>query len=105
MPTIGKQWLLARRRRGLTQAGMAMRLGVPLSQYRRWEQGTAAPTKKCPPLGALKPHEECLLRRLDAGLTQAQVAAEYGCCVFWLRRMEHGELPCKELLEWWNDRG
>jgi len=34
----------ARRRAGLTQAGMAARLGVPVRTLRSWEQGTRRPT-------------------------------------------------------------
>lgn len=90
--------LLWRHRAQLSQAQAAFYLGVSHGYYGKWERG-AVPLSHRPPLRTPpKPHEECLVRRLRAGLLHRDLAVQLKRCRFWIGEMERGRRDCAELL-------
>jgi len=93
-----------RERAGLNQLQAADRLGLTYREYLALEKGRAPATRlriSLPRAGSLSRGEECLIMRLRAGKTQAQVAAEIGCCRRWVMLMERGEAPADTLVWYW----
>lgn len=102
--TIAEKLAVQRRRLGERQRAAAARHGVSHTRYSRWERGLEQPgpdVAKAVKIGKLRPHEYCFLYRRRAGFTQERVARDMGVCRYWLNRMELGEAPCDELIEYW----
>jgi len=96
----GSETLLIKRRRlGEDQHSAAKRHGVSQSMYGKWERDEVdGPEVNILPLRA---HERCLLYRRRSGDTQEDVAAQMGCCRYWLNLLEKGDVPCDKLLWFW----
>lgn len=96
--TTGERLFIERKRLGMSQANMAACHGVPHGVYGRWERdqkaNRPAPVVK---VGRLKKHEQCMLERVRIGWSQAEVAKKLGLCVYWVGRMERGEINCDRL--------
>jgi len=103
--TYGERLFLNRRRSGLTQAAEAKRRGVSLYRYAKWElDADTGGSTKIPLINRLFPHEECIVHRRRCGMTAEQVASKMGCCTFWVRRMEKGQVPHSRLYAFWSSR-
>lgn len=80
-----------RLRRGENQVEAAARCNVPLAMYKRWEAG--GPAMYCPTLRRLHPHEQCMVLRMRAGRTQAEVAEAVNLCRYRVHQIERGKVP------------
>lgn len=104
-----ERYLIARRRLGLTQAQLAEYKGTTREAYNRFESG-CVPTSSIAlsrtrlTWADLAPYEACLIHRRRARFTQATVARALERSRFWINRMERGEVPCAELVEFWHAR-
>ncbi len=95
----GERLLIDRRRRGETQGQAAERHNTTHFMYGKCERDVVdGPAIK---IAALRVFECCLLYRRRAGFTQAQVAGELNRCRWWVNQMERGEMPCDELVWYW----
>ena len=104
--TKGERLLLDRKRRAETQAQAAVRYNVSPKIYGLWERDQYEASMGIDTsflLGRLKPHERCLIRRRREQLTQGALAKRMGCSRWWLLRMEQGEAPVRDLVEYWSD--
>ena len=100
--TKAEKLFIDRRRRGHTQEVAAKRYRVTLTRYLSWERGDTP----CPyhPKLTVRKHEHFVIMRRRAGLTQPQLAAELGCTVQWMSRIERGIAPHGLLERYWNDQ-
>lgn len=97
--TRGERLLILRRRLGETQGEAAKKCGVTRFRYGAWERDEIdGPDRK---IRRPVPHERCLLYRRRIGLTQDAVAVELGRSRWWVNQMERGDVPCKELIRYW----
>lgn len=97
--TRGERLAIQRRRLGERQRVAAVRHGVPLSRYSRWERDLEhGPSVR---IGVLKVHEQCFIYRRRSGKTQAQIASDLGMCRYWLNRVELGLANCDDLVGYW----
>lgn len=96
--------LLARKRAGDGQARAARRHRVSLYRYRRWEEGAELDGIPRPRIGQVHEHERCMLARLRAGISVAELAKAAGVSRWWLIQMEKGEAPVDRLLAAWSRR-
>lgn len=90
----------------MNQTQRAEALGLTLSSYSLLERGhERAPKAPTPDLGAILPHERCLIYRRRAGKTPAEVGGseEMGYCRFTIHQMERGEHDCTDLLAYWEN--
>jgi len=103
--THPERLLIHRRRLGFTQAQAAQHHGLQNHIYARMENGDARYTNNMPKVAVkasgLKSHERCLLMRRRCGKIQEEVAAELKCSRYWLNMMELGNVPCDDLLWYW----
>lgn len=101
--TLPERLLIYRRRLGFTQAQAAEHHGLQGHIYARMENGDTRYLGFMPrvEIKALQPHERCLLMRRRCGKTQEKVAAELKCSRYWLNMMELGNVPCDDLLWYW----
>lgn len=101
--TDGECLLIARRRRGESQAEAARRHGVSYQIYSAWELGLETP----PPaeVGELKTHERSYILRRREGRRQRDVARDMGVCPYTLRKMERGLVDAGPLMDYWNRLG
>jgi len=98
--TRGEKLFLARRRdkKKMTEAAEAH--GVSLHQYRKWESDEGKGPDVA--LGRLTLTDQFLILRRRSGKTVREIAAEIGCCPWWLRLMEREEAPNDRLKKYWN---
>jgi len=99
-PTNAERVLLWRRREGLNQTEAAAWHNVSYTTLSKIERGKVEPSWSPHPL-RLRGYEKCLLYRRRCNKTQAEVAADLGCCRYWVHQMEQGEVPCDILLWYW----
>ena len=101
----GERLLVQRRRDGLTQRQAANEHGVTLYRYRQWET-TESSVNGVPKVnvGRLRVHEQCLVYRCRARMTQAQAAKASGMSKYWLWLIEQGEEDGTKLIEFWQRR-
>lgn len=100
--TAGEALLIDRRRRDESQLAAAGRLGVTHSMYGKFERDVVV--SACPPkIKTLKVNERCLLYRRRVGKTQEAVAKGLKICRWWLNQQERGQVPCDELLWYWEN--
>lgn len=100
-PTDAERILLHRRRRGQTQGQAAAEHGLSRKAYGSAERRGDPALARGIRLGNLRPHERCLLYRRRVGRKQREVAVELRCSRFWINLMERGEVPCDDLLWYW----
>jgi len=98
--TDAETLVVDRRRREETQKEAAIRHGVSLDMYSRWERGLnkKAPRQK---VGHLQDHEVCFFYRRRSNKTQEEIAEGLNCCRWWLNKMEQGTAPCGDLIDYW----
>lgn len=99
--TSGERLLIDRRRRGEVQSTAADRFGVSPSMYGKWERNLVAGVGALVRVDSLEAHERCLLYRRRTGKHQWEVARHLGRCRLWINRMERGDAPCDELIDYW----
>lgn len=117
--THGERLLLDRRRRGLSQASAARRLGVGLRRYRRLEGDeeqfdsikgtpgtlearTRAQLRKCLMLAEpITVGERCYIARRRAGVQRQALAWQLGVSRQWLTMMEQDRAPNGVLAAHW----
>lgn len=93
---------LWRARMGLSQHNAGRRFNVSGWTYGEMERGVQpAPSYAWKGPFAMYPHEQCLVYRLRAGVTQEHVASEIGCSRLWVHMMESGKVNCDRLIEYW----
>ena len=99
--SCGERLIIDRRRRNETQEAAGKRHGGwSAFTYGGWEQDNGAgPLIR--PVERLKMHERCLLYRRRAGTSQAEIARDLGRSRWQVNQMERGEIPCDELLSYW----
>lgn len=104
----GEKLVIWRRRRGWTQSFAAATLHMSYAQYSKWERDLEEfkirvehPEAAEITASKLKAHEKCFIYRRRCRKTQAEVAAELGCCRWWVNQMERGVVPCDELVWYW----
>ncbi len=99
--SCGECLIIDRRRRNETQEAAGKRLGeTPAPTYGGWERDNGA-GPLIQPVGRLKIYERCLLYRRRAGTSQAEIARDLGRSRWQINQMERGEIPCDELLSYW----
>ena len=97
--TRGERLLIHRRRLGETQGEAAKKFGITRFRYGAWERDEIdGPARN---IGRPKPYERCLLYRRRIGYTQVRVAKAIKRSRWWVNQMERGEVPCAELLRYW----
>lgn len=97
--TAGERLLVQRLRLGETQTQAARRHGCKRTKYSLMElDRTGGPSVK---IGAVKPHELCVIYRRRANRTQRRVAWDLGYSRYWVHRMEKGLEKCDDLLWYW----
>lgn len=84
-----------------SQRAHAEKFGISLWQYRRVERDEAVLGKPAPDVHPLEEHERLLLRRVRLRMTRRSLARALGVSVYWVYRMEHGEVPLDRLREYW----
>ena len=98
--------VLRRRRLGLAQVEMAIRLGVSIRIYQAWEESREGqpPPSNALFRGVLHQHEWCYIRRRRSGLSRKQVAVRIGRSEQWVTKMERGKEDCTILFLFWENR-
>jgi DNA-binding XRE family transcriptional regulator len=97
--TNGERLILDRRRRKENQTQAAKRLGVDRKTLYLLETDQQESPRV--PIGKLKDHEIAFLYRRRAGLSRHELAKVFGVNIWWITRMERGELNCQRLLNFW----
>ncbi len=78
----------------------ATKLGVTIRAYRGLENDNGkVPTI---PLGKLTMTDQFLVLRRQSGETVAVLAKEVGCCTWWFRQMEKGDVDSTDLQAFWS---
>ena len=100
--TDGERLLINRNRKGLTQAQFAELVNMSTVVYGQCERDVQRWAMEPAALGQLKPHEQCLIARRRAGLTQAEVAKDMKCSRYWVNLMEAGKTNPDDLVRYWS---
>ncbi len=98
--SCGERLIIDRRRRKETQEAASKRLGRTSFVYGRWERDFEGGPEILR-IKRLKMYERCLLYRRRAGTSQGEVARDLGRSRWQVNQMERGEVPCDELLSYW----
>jgi hypothetical protein len=99
--TNGEKLLIWRHRHGHSQVRRAKLLATTPFIYGQMERDEKEVPMGVTPVGALAPHERCLIARHRAKMMQSTLAQELGVCRYWVVRMERGLEDCSRLREHW----
>lgn len=99
--TTGEKLRIQRRRTGENQVQAAARLKIALHIYKAMEADTY-PTSS-PKIGRLEEREAYFILRRRSGYTMNELAADMGCCKWWLQKMERGDAPLGTLRAYWEE--
>ncbi len=95
----GERLSIERRRRKESQSAASERFNVSTFTYGQWERDAAeGPLRQS---FSLTNVERCILYRRRLGWTQDCVSSMMGRSRAWVNMMERGQIPCRELLDFW----
>ncbi len=97
--SCGERLSIERRRRKESQCAASERFNVSVFTYGQWERDAAeGPMRQS---FSLTNVERCILYRRRLGWTQDYVSFMMGRSRAWVNMMERGQIPCRELLDFW----